>query len=224
MAYANGRLPANVLAPIPGGQLRKDAAAAWNAMCAEARQRYGVQLLPLGPASSYRTLPQQEYLWDHVSHPHDTNWVAEPGTSNHGWGLAVDLKNKQMRWIIDQIGEKYGWAKKWSDAPGEWWHIKWREGVWHPSPAPKPNPQRFLTAHERDLVNRLAYHRRGMAQEAKTGKGAKYVEHLHWARWYKAQIRGQMARIITAVRADHMNWKPYHRGIRYQILRRAYGG
>lgn len=126
----NGRLPASALAPIAGGQLERAAAAAWNAMNAESQRRFGVTLRPLGAASSYRTLDQQRYLWDHVSHPHDTNWVAYPGTSNHGLGLAVDLATKQMRAIIDRIGARYGWAKKWSDAPKEWWHIKYRAGVW----------------------------------------------------------------------------------------------
>lgn len=126
----NGRLPASVLAPIAGGQLEKHAAAAWNAMNAESKRRFGVTLLPLGAASSYRTYAQQLYLWDHVPHAHDPNWVARPGTSNHGLGVAVDLRTRQMRAIIDRIGAAYGWAKKWSDAPVEWWHIKYRPGVW----------------------------------------------------------------------------------------------
>lgn len=123
--YLNGRLPASVLAPIPGGRLRKDAAAAWNAMNAESVRRWGIHLRPLGGMSAYRTLGEQDYLWDHSAHPHDTNWVARPGTSNHGWGLAVDLATRAMRWVIDQIGHKYGFSKACSDAPGEWWHIKY---------------------------------------------------------------------------------------------------
>lgn len=127
---ANGRLTPSQLAAIPGGQLVKPAAAAWNAMHAEAMRKYGVSLRPLGPASSYRTYAEQVYLWNHVAHAHDTNWVAYPGTSNHGLGLAVDLASHAMRLIIDAIGAQYGWAKKWSDAPVEWWHIRWKAGVW----------------------------------------------------------------------------------------------
>lgn len=136
MAYSNGKLPKSVLAPITkaadGAQvyLRKDAAKAFNAINAESEARFGVTLRVLGSMSAYRTLAQQEYLWDNVAHPHDTNWVARPGTSNHGLGLAIDLANPQMRRIIDLIGSKYGFAKRWSDAPGEWWHIKWREGTY----------------------------------------------------------------------------------------------
>lgn len=134
MAYLNGRLPQSVLAPIThaadGAQvyLRKDAAEAFMAMNAESEARFGVTLRALGSMSAYRTLPQQEWLWDHVAHAHDPNWVARPGTSNHGWGLAIDLATHQMREIVDEIGGKYGFAKRWSDAQLEWWHIKWREG------------------------------------------------------------------------------------------------
>lgn len=134
MSYPNGQLPQSVLGPITkangGAQvyLRKDAAKAFMAMNAESEARFGVTLRAQGSMSAYRTLAQQHYLWDHGAHPHDTNWVAYPGTSNHGLGIAIDLATLEMRHIVDQIGEKYGFAKKWSDAQGEWWHIKWRVG------------------------------------------------------------------------------------------------
>lgn len=121
----NGRLPSSVLAPIPQGHLVKAAAARWNAMCAEARHRYGVTIVPMGSMSSYRTYSQQVYLYAH-SRP---GWAARPGTSNHGWGLAVDLRTTQMRRIVDAVGAKYGIAKRWSDASWEWWHIKVRTDI-----------------------------------------------------------------------------------------------
>jgi hypothetical protein len=124
----NGQLPDSELAPIAGGRLRKDAAAAWNAMNAEARKR-GVPLSPTGSASSYRTLAQQQALYA-LYQSGRGNLAAVPGTSNHGWGLAVDLATPAMRKLLDEIGAKYGWSKEWSDAQTEWWHIKWREGVW----------------------------------------------------------------------------------------------
>jgi hypothetical protein len=126
---SNGRLPASHLAAIPGGRLRKDAAAAWNAMSAESRRRFGVQLRPLGGMSSYRTYAQQQYFWN-LYRSGRGNLAARPGTSNHGWGLAVDIASQQQRRIVDRIGAKYGWAKRWSDAPSEWWHLRWRSGVW----------------------------------------------------------------------------------------------
>ncbi len=134
MAYLNGRIPGAALGNIYRGQLRKDAARAWNAMNMEAEGRYGVTLHPTGPASSYRTLAQQQQLWNLYTSGRG-NLAARPGTSNHGWGLAVDLATQEMRRVVDAIGEPYGYAKKWSDAPSEWWHIKWN-GRWNKSHAP----------------------------------------------------------------------------------------
>jgi hypothetical protein len=132
---ANGQLPPEALAPIAQGQLERAAAAAWNAMNVEARAN-GLQLVPTGSKSSYRTYAQQQELYD-LYRSGRGNLAAVPGTSNHGWGLAVDLATTQMRSMVDRIGRKYGWAKEWSDAPSEWWHIKYRPGVWSgPDPGP----------------------------------------------------------------------------------------
>jgi hypothetical protein len=120
--YANGRLPASALAPIAQGHLRKDAAAAFNAMNVESRFRYGVTIVPLGPVSDYRPYDDQVRIYRTCSR---AGWCAYPGTSNHGWGLAIDLANQKMRAIINVIGRKYGWSKACSDASWEWWHIKW---------------------------------------------------------------------------------------------------
>lgn len=135
MAYLNGRLPGAVLGNIAQGRLRKDAAKAFNAMNMESEARFGVTLHPTGSMSSYRTLAQQQYLWN-LYIAGRGNLAARPGTSNHGWGLAIDLATQQMRQIVDQIGEPYGFAKKWSDASSEWWHIKFRTGVWKPNHRP----------------------------------------------------------------------------------------
>jgi hypothetical protein len=118
---ANGRLPASSLAPIGGGYfLRRDAAKAFNAMSAEARQRFGVSVKVV---AGYRTFARQVYFWN-LWRAGKGNLAAEPGSSNHGWGVAVDLASQRMRWIVDHIGAKYGFSKAWSDAPGEWWHIR----------------------------------------------------------------------------------------------------
>jgi hypothetical protein len=132
---SNGQLPPEALAPIAGGQLERTAAAAWNAMNVEAR-RLGVELRPTGSKSSYRTYAQQVELWN-LYQSGKGNLAATPGTSNHGWGLAVDLATTQMRSMVDRIGRGYGYAKDWSDAPSEWWHLKYRAGVWSgPDPGP----------------------------------------------------------------------------------------
>lgn len=68
---------------------------------------------------------------------HGGNLAAYPSTSNHGLGLAVDLFSMAVRSIVDRIGAPFGWAKRWSDAPSEWWHLRWRPGVWR-APAGDP--------------------------------------------------------------------------------------
>jgi zinc D-Ala-D-Ala carboxypeptidase len=127
----NGRLSDSELAPIAGGRLEKSAAAAWNAMNEEGRRRYGADatLLPTGSKSSYRTYAQQVELWE-LYQRKKGNEAARPGTSNHGRGLAVDVKTEAMRKHIDAIGTRFGWSKEWSDAPKEWWHLTYRPGIW----------------------------------------------------------------------------------------------
>jgi murein L,D-transpeptidase YcbB/YkuD len=132
----NGLLPESQLATIAGGgRLRSDAAAAWNAMNGDVRRRWGRDL---HANDSYRALGRQGDLargvWSQWAawerHRGGGPLAAKPGTSNHGWGTAVDV-DKWSRWAIDQIGASYGWAKKWSDAPSEDWHLSWKAGIWH---------------------------------------------------------------------------------------------
>lgn len=145
MAYQNGKLPKSALAPITkavnGEQayLRKDAAAAFNAMNEESERRFGVTLRSSTARTAYRTYAEQVYF-KNLERSGKGSLAAIPGTSNHGLGLAIDLATEEMRRIVDKIGEKYGFAKKWSDAQSEWWHIKWREGDYD---AVKDSPANF---------------------------------------------------------------------------------
>jgi D-alanyl-D-alanine carboxypeptidase len=220
MSYQNGRLPASALRrihhPSVACYLEIEAAIAFEAMRQESLRRYGIDLYPLGPVSAYRPIAAQQHFWDLYVTGHG-NLAARPGTSNHGWGRAVDLATPRMRWVVNQIGWKYGWRK--IEAPSEWWHVNY-VGGYH-KPAPKPDPLRVLTANERKLVNRLEYHRALMVKELKSGKGPKYQANLKWARWYKAQIRKQMNAIVIAYH-QHRDWSIKHRGARYQVLRKAY--
>jgi hypothetical protein len=135
---ANGQLPAAELAPIAYGRLERNAAASWNALNVEARAA-GLELRPTGSRSSYRSYAEQVELYNLYLSGRG-NLAARPGTSNHGWGLAVDLATTSMRSMVDRIGRKYGWAKDWSDAPSEWWHLKYRAGIWSgPDPGPFGN-------------------------------------------------------------------------------------
>lgn len=46
--------------------------------------------------------------------------VAKPGTSNHGFGEAIDMNSEAKPWI-EQYGKFYNWC--WGEAPGEPWHF-----------------------------------------------------------------------------------------------------
>ena len=108
--------------PSPYGALHlvPAAADAWNAMRAESLQVYGIDIYPGGPLSAYRTYEQQAQLYGAflagVGAP-----ANPPGTSSHELGTAVDVETPEMRWVVDQIGWKYGWAKV--HGPDEWWHV-----------------------------------------------------------------------------------------------------
>lgn len=116
--------PASWLAPIwsPSGTLylASNAAAAWNAMREESLQLYGVDLNPGGPYSAYRTYAQQAYLYELYLSGQGAP-ADPPGTSSHEYGTAVDLATPEMRWVVDQIGYRYGWTK--IHGPNEWWHV-----------------------------------------------------------------------------------------------------
>lgn len=47
--------------------------------------------------------------------------VASPGSSNHGWGRAIDIFPKKVQDWIRENGSKYGWC--WGEAPSESWHF-----------------------------------------------------------------------------------------------------
>jgi hypothetical protein len=76
--------------------------------------------------SSYRTYEEQVYLYQ-LYQEGKGNLAAVPGTSNHGWGVAVDLAEEWMRHWMDEHGAKYGWQK--TEAMSEWWHINFVGGV-----------------------------------------------------------------------------------------------
>jgi hypothetical protein len=84
--YANGRLPTSALCALwgtRGHRLRADAAAGFNAMSQAYAERFGS---PICITDSYRSYESQVILKRIKGF-----LAARPGTSQHGWGLAVDL-------------------------------------------------------------------------------------------------------------------------------------
>jgi LysM repeat protein len=113
--------------PSPYGELHliPAAADAWNAMRAEALEVYGTDIYPGGPVSAYRTYVQQAELYEAFLAGIGPA-ASPPGSSSHELGMAVDVATPEMRWVIDQIGWKYGWAKV--NGPDEWWHVDYVGG------------------------------------------------------------------------------------------------
>lgn len=183
----NGRLPSTDLAPIPGGRLRKDAAAAWNAM----NEAAGGGLRPTGPQSSYRDYANQVRFWN-LYQSGQGNLAARPGTSNHGWGVAVDLAAQWMRTWIDQHGAKFGWRK--TEAMGEWWHVNYVGGY---VSAARADPLRALKGADKRAAQRLLYHRREMAREKRSGEGPRFRKQLKWARYWKGRVTKRMNNLYS---------------------------
>lgn len=122
----NGKLKSTELASIPGGELRIDAAAAWNAKGGPA----DAGLRPGGPESSYRTyegqVKQREY-WCGLGHCEN---AAVPGTSNHGEGICIDCPNAWEQEWLHEHGSAYGWEK--TEAMWEPWHFNYVGGKHFP--------------------------------------------------------------------------------------------
>lgn len=123
----NGIFTAANTDPIPGGRLWPAAALTWRAMRIAAYAD-GVPLedfMPAGPASTARTYGQQKVLriqWCAKGHCEKAAW---PGTSNHGWAIAVDVKTTvAAAWLLRHAHE-FGWSHDEGARVGEWWHFRY---------------------------------------------------------------------------------------------------
>jgi cell wall-associated NlpC family hydrolase len=124
--YPNGLIPPSALCPlgVAGHALRCDAAAAYRALSGAFAGAFGT---PLCLTDSYRTYGSQVRLYGEKP-----ALAAVPGTSNHGWGLAVDLcggverfGTPEYAWMVANAG-RFGFLHpRWAD-PGNG-----REEPWH---------------------------------------------------------------------------------------------
>jgi len=124
--YPNGLIPPSALCPlgVAGHLLRCDAAAAYRAMSAAYAGAFGG---PICITDSYRSYAVQVRLFGEKP-----ALAAVPGTSNHGWGLAVDLCGGIDRYDT----AAYDWMKANAGRFG-FLHPEWaepghgREEPWH---------------------------------------------------------------------------------------------
>ncbi|MEU4194420.1 peptidoglycan DD-metalloendopeptidase family protein [Kribbella sp. NPDC026611] len=124
--YSNGMIPSNKLCSIgtAGHMLRCDASAAYQQLSAAYRSQFGKSLCI---TDSYRSYASQVDLYQRKP-----SLAALPGTSNHGWGVAVDLcggvdkyGTAQYQWMKSHAGH-FGWVHPaWADQGGS------REEPWH---------------------------------------------------------------------------------------------
>jgi len=146
----NGRLPASVLTGLPwaeaaGFRLRADAAASAGRLAAAFRAHFNAPLLL---TDAYRLFATQVALKASKG-----AWAAEPGTSNHGLGIAIDFASGinvdgsvQHRWM-EANGPSFGWinppwATNWNPLDGqhEPWHWEYAAAGDQHIPAPTPPP------------------------------------------------------------------------------------
>jgi D-alanyl-D-alanine carboxypeptidase len=122
LAYGNGRVPAGALTPIGDGthRLHAPAAHAFEQMSAAAR----ADGIAVGVTDSYRSYDAQVRLAEEKGLYSQGGLAAEPGTSNHGWGLALDLDldDRAQAWMRSN-GWRYGFVE---DTPREPWHWTYR--------------------------------------------------------------------------------------------------
>jgi LAS superfamily LD-carboxypeptidase LdcB len=149
----NGKLPEHLLRNIkaPNGQLHRLAATAWNALQLAAYFD-GIELKHVG---AYRLFDQQIKLFrerytgtptgrkPQVTRTYQgATWYLKkgmapagtPGTSNHGWGLAIDVAScsgKRLEWLLGDgfstsNALKFGFSWEVKDgANAEAWHIRY---------------------------------------------------------------------------------------------------
>lgn len=142
----NGKLSNKVLVAVGSGHLHHRAAAAWVAMVAAAKKD-GIVLKPTSKYDLYRPYENQRRtfitrfqlenngskvtrIWE------GRTWylkkgfapVAVPGTSNHGWGLAVDVANSSgptLAWL-KKHALKFGFSWEVRTGPNaEPWHLRY---------------------------------------------------------------------------------------------------
>jgi hypothetical protein len=159
-SHENGKIALSELARVEpiffdtdlGGaaMMHPEAAAAASAMFAAARAA-GIPELRI--IYSYRTYAVQEVKW--ANFQAGGNLAAFPGTSNHGWAVALDLGGltaRALAWLRNNA-RRFGYV---NDVPSEDWHWTYQEHIWTPPVAEEGDEalEKFMQGW-RDYVDRL---------------------------------------------------------------------
>jgi len=138
--YENGKIPDNLLLYIPGEGKEPKYRMYYTAVDSymkmrEAASKDGVKIRY---TNCYRTFKEQKDLWFSSSRPlsERAGYISKPtfkkgmpetienmigANSNHGWGLAIDVKISEAKAWICANGDRFGWY--WGDARRENWHF-----------------------------------------------------------------------------------------------------
>jgi len=165
--YQNGRIPRSALKPVrvaSGHLLRADAESGLTHLVGVVKNQ-GLQ----GPylTDSYRDYDTQVRIRASKGKVVAT---AKPGTSRHGWALAIDARPVLYNWMLRQeaVVRSFGWVNPaWAKQRGknhEPWHWEWvgRKGQIPPGPLPRGPEEKMQiergdkgahVAHVQRLVN-----------------------------------------------------------------------
>ena len=188
----NGVFGAHNTANIAGGRLwsgnRGDvgAARAWN----DARKAYikaggrPGDFMPNGPRSSARDVAAQQFFFDNRPPA-----AAKPGTSNHGWGLAVDVNSRAAAAWLLLHGTKFGFSHDEGARVNEWWHYRYVGGY-----KPRLDGLAHLTRHERKLCRELDRLRRARRDVPRRREIVRELAEQRKRIWREAQKSGWKAR------------------------------
>ncbi len=117
-AYGNGKVPPAALQQIgnTGHRLWAPAATKFEQLLAAA----AADGVTIGINDSYRTYERQVELVGELGLYPEGGLAAVPGTSRHGWGMAVDLRldGEALQWMRANA-ERFGFVE---DTPRETWH------------------------------------------------------------------------------------------------------
>jgi len=178
----NGIFNGSNTAGVPGGRLWPEAATTWLAMrdAYVAQGGHSAEFAPGGPESSARTFAQQvelKALWVRQGRPQN---AATPGTSNHGWAIAVDCPSSRAQSWLMTHGPNYGWSHDEGALVGEPWHFRYvgaspatlRKLTRDPWFGFLPNERRWITEYDQLTkahagASRRAVLRRVMTEQRK---------------------------------------------------------
>lgn len=120
--YGNGKVPAAALSEVAGTSHRlwAPAARSLEALLATAR----TEGVTIGITDSYRTYETQVDLVRRKGLYSQGGLAATPGTSKHGWGIAVDLRldHAAQTWMRQNAG-RFGFVENVAREPWHWQYV-----------------------------------------------------------------------------------------------------